>query len=206
MNNDKKTEFNLLRAMPLLFALSIFLVYFYLFPNPIHSLSFYLTDVEASGAFWGLYSVTIPILIGLIPLFITRKDLYARNYYFHIAFCLTFPLAIALSIWLWEIVGVIFIAFYFLLSCVLLTTNETDGDKLNGGSMVLYFLVFLAYCLVRLFKTHTGNLDLLVLVGYAIVSLMSSIQTFWVKDRKFGFYLSVPIAILLFYGVWYMFY
>lgn len=205
MSQIKDIAYNFLRPFPLFFAVLIFLLSLIIVPMYSIELHSYMLGVEVvPGSFWGLYYVTVPILISLIPSFFFCKSTYAKSYYYLIGFCLTFPLAIAFSIWLWELIGVVFMALYFLLFLgLMILANEEDDDKYNFFYLVFYFLVFLAYCLYRLFKPHTPELDLLVLAGFAFVSLLPSITLLSETRYSLGFFISVPLMFLLFYVVWF---
>lgn len=207
MSQMKEIAYNFLRPFPLFFAISIFLLSLLFVPIYGVELHNYRMGVEAvSGSYWGLYYVTVPLLIALIPTFFFCKDTYGKSYYYLIGFCLTFPLAIAFSIWLWELIGVVFMALYFLLFLgLMILAHEENEDRFNFFYLISYFLVFLAYCLYRLFKPHTPELDLLVLAGFALVSILPSIVLLSETEDNSGPFVSVPLMLLLFYVVWFYF-
>ncbi len=156
-------------------------------------------DVE-DGGWEALYWITVPLFLSAIPLFIMKKSAYKGNWWVHLLFCGLYPLIVAASVWLWELLGLVLMAGAFLVFSIGFV-NDTEKDQ---AGTIYFWVVFIAYILVRLFGPHYGINDYILLALYGGYLLRHSAIILF-KDNEYSsgaqVYYTVPLLISLFFAV-----
>jgi uncharacterized membrane protein len=195
---------NLFRAIPLILLAAISLIAI-LSPVSLYELSRFMDKADGFSPQWNsLYIICGPLALVVIMATIMNYKKLEGRWFVYIAFYLLYPLIVGLSIWLWELLGIVLM---FVILMIYPASISKDGDIEKKPFAIAGIIVGIAYIIARLATGHAGWTDVALLCFYGLFPLgqivlavvaEESYSTWWENQKKMALYLSIPFVISLF--------